>query len=67
MGEFSKAQARRLRGALASIQQVGTEGFDHAVIMPEDVVDILLRCDCWVILLVVAFSLATTRRRFLPD
>lgn len=46
IGVFSKLQALRLRDALASIQHVDTEGFDHAVVMPEDVVDIMLRCDC---------------------
>lgn len=43
MGVFNKLQALRLRGALASIQHVGTEGIDHAVVMAEDVVDVILR------------------------
>lgn len=44
-GLFSKPQVLNLRHALISIQLVGTEGFDHAVVMPDDVVDVLLRCD----------------------
>ncbi|CAN0076746.1 unnamed protein product [Scytosiphon promiscuus] len=43
MGVFSKTQVCRLQDALASIQHVGMEGPEHAVVMPEDVVDVLLR------------------------
>lgn len=42
---FSKLQVLNLRHALLSIQFVGAQGFDHAVVMPDDVVDVLLRCD----------------------
>lgn len=45
IGLFSKSQVLNLRHALISIQLVGAEGFDHAVVMPDDVVDILTRCD----------------------
>lgn len=45
IGLFNKPQELNLRRALKSIQFVGAEGFDHAVVMPDDVVDILLRCD----------------------
>lgn len=45
IGLFSKPQVLNLRHALSSIQLVGAKGFDHAVVMPDDVVDILLRCD----------------------
>lgn len=44
IGLFSKPQVLNLRHALLSIQIVGAEGFDHAVVMPDDVIDILLRC-----------------------
>ena len=44
-GVFSKPQVLNLRRALTSIQLAGTEGFDHAVVMPGDVIDILLRCE----------------------
>ncbi|CAM9397884.1 unnamed protein product, partial [Ectocarpus sp. 12 AP-2014] len=58
LGVFTKLQAIRLQDALASIQHVGTEGLDDAMVMPEDVVEILLRYswllseegalpDCW--------------------
>eukprot|EP00903_Cladosiphon_okamuranus_P015252 g14094.t3 len=40
---FSKPQELNLRYALKSIQLVGAEGINHAVAMPDDVVDILLR------------------------
>lgn len=43
LGVFTKLQALRLQDALASIQHVGPEGVDHAMVMPEDVVDVLLR------------------------
>ncbi|CAM9137868.1 unnamed protein product [Ectocarpus sp. 4 AP-2014] len=55
LGVFTKLQALRLQDALASIQHVGTEGLDDAMVMPEDVVEVLLRLsaeegalpDCW--------------------
>lgn len=58
-GVFSKPQVLNLRRALTSIQLAGTEGFDHAVVMPGDVIDILLRCEAvqqrWLTVLLVAF------------
>ncbi|CAB1113052.1 unnamed protein product [Ectocarpus sp. CCAP 1310/34] len=54
LGVFTKLQALRLQHAMASIQHVGTEGLDDAMVMPEDVVEVLLRLseegalpDCW--------------------
>ncbi|CAN0085787.1 unnamed protein product, partial [Ectocarpus sp. 12 AP-2014] len=58
LGVFTKLQAICLQEALASIQHVGIEGLDDAMVMPEDVVEVLLRYswllseegalpDCW--------------------
>ncbi|CAN0391249.1 unnamed protein product [Ectocarpus sp. 12 AP-2014] len=54
LGVFTKLQAICLQEALASIQHVGIEGLDDAMVMPEDVVEVLLRLseegalpDCW--------------------
>eukprot|EP00752_Nemacystus_decipiens_P002219 g2107.t3 len=42
-GLFSIPQVLNLRHALNSIQLVGAKGFDHPVVMADDVIDILLR------------------------
>lgn len=44
IGVFSKSQVLRLQSALAAIQLKGSEGFDHEIVIPGDVVDTLLRC-----------------------
>jgi len=44
IGFFSKPQVLRLRRAFAAIQLMDSEGFHREVAMPEDVVEILLRC-----------------------